>query len=52
MARGFGWWQNVVVELATGAAQPNAADFRAQMPELFELDMDAFAALYEQVRLR
>jgi hypothetical protein len=52
MSKGFGWWQNALVEIHSGNPMPNVASFKEKMPLIFpDFSWDAFAALYEEVRI-
>jgi hypothetical protein len=52
MSKGFGWWQNALVEIHSGNPMPNVASFREKMPKIFpDFSWDAFVALYEEVRI-
>lgn len=52
MSKGFGWWQNALVEIHTGKTMPNVADFKEKMPKIFpDFSWDAFVSLYEEVRI-
>ena len=52
MSKGFGWWQNALVEIHSGNPMPNVASFKEKMPLIFpDFSWDAFEALYEEVRI-
>ncbi len=52
MSKGFGWWQNALVEIHSGNPMPNVAGFKEKMPLIFpDFSWDAFVALYEEVRI-
>jgi hypothetical protein len=52
MARAYGWWQNALVEIATGASMPNVKEFRADMPLLFEdFSFEEFEHRYHALRI-
>ena len=52
MSKGYGWWQNALVEISTGVHQPNTDSFRENMPKIFpEFNWDEFVALYESLRI-
>lgn len=52
MSRGYGWWQNALVEISTGAHQPNTDAFREEMPKLFpDFSWEKFSELYQSVRM-
>ena len=52
MSKGFGWWQNALVEIATGAHQPNVDSFKENMPKIFpEFNYEEFKSLYESLRI-
>ncbi len=52
MSKGFGWWQNALVEISTGEHQPNVDDFKEKMPQIFpDFNFDEFKALYESLRI-
>jgi hypothetical protein len=52
MSKGFGWWQNALVEIHSGNPMPNVASFKEKMPLIFpDFSWDAFVALYEEVRI-
>ncbi|MNJ90964.1 hypothetical protein D3C87_86040 [compost metagenome] len=52
LSKGFGWWQNALIEISTGVHQPNTDSFRENMPKIFpEFNWDEFVALYQSVRI-
>ncbi|MNJ90965.1 hypothetical protein D3C87_86050 [compost metagenome] len=52
LSKGFGWWQNALIEISTGVHQPNTDSFRENMPEIFpEFNWEEFVALYQTVRI-
>ncbi|MNY12124.1 hypothetical protein D3C86_1451910 [compost metagenome] len=52
LSKGFGWWQNALVQINTGITQPNVAGFKENMPKIFpEFNWDEFVALYQSVRI-
>ena len=52
MSKGFGWWQNALVEISTGAHQPNVDSFKENMPKIFpEFNYEEFKNLYESLRI-
>ncbi|WP_299211845.1 hypothetical protein [uncultured Dokdonia sp.] len=52
LSRGFGWWQNTLVEISTGKHQPNVDIFKENMPKIFpDFDYKEFKNLYESLRI-
>ncbi len=52
LSKGFGWWQNALVEISTGEHQPNVDDFKEKMPQIFpDFSYDKFIKLYESLRI-
>ena len=52
MSKGYGWWQNSLIEIATGISQPNVKAFKEEMPKIFtNFSWDEFCELYESLRL-
>ena len=52
MSKGYGWWQNALVEIHKGSPMPNVAAFKEEMPLIFpDFSWDAFVSLYEEVRI-
>lgn len=52
MSKGFGWWQNALVQISKGEEMPNVASFKENMPKIFpDFSWEAFEELYESVRI-
>ena len=52
ISKGFGWWQNALVEISTGKHQPNVASFKENMPKIFpDFNYEEFISLYESLRI-
>ncbi|GGG23333.1 hypothetical protein GCM10011344_25100 [Dokdonia pacifica] len=52
ISRGFGWWQNALVEISTGKHQPNVDSFKENMPKIFpDFKYEEFKELYESLRI-
>ena len=51
-SKGFGWWQNSIVEILTKESQPNVRSFKEYMPKLFpNFNYESFVELYESLRI-
>lgn len=52
MSKGFGWWQNALVQISTGEHQPNVDSFKEKMPQIFSnFNWDEFVETYESLRI-
>lgn len=52
LSRGYGWWQNALVEISTGKNQPNVDSFKDNMPKIFpEFNYEEFKNLYDSLRI-
>lgn len=52
MTKGYGWWQNALIEIQTGNSQPNVTQFKEEMPKIFaDFNWFDFINLYESLRL-
>lgn len=52
ISKGFGWWQNALVEISTGKQQPNVDSFKANMPKIFsDFNYEEFKNLYSSLRI-
>jgi len=52
MSKGFGWWQNALVQIHSGKEMPNVAQFKEKMPLIFpQFSWEAFVELYNKVRI-
>lgn len=52
MSKGFGWWQNALVQIHSGKEMPNVAGFKEKMPKIFpDFSWEEFVELYEKVRI-
>jgi hypothetical protein len=52
MSKGFGWWQNALVQISSGKDQSGVDFFKEKMPLIFpEFSWDEFVKLYESVRI-
>lgn len=52
LSKGFGWWQNALVEISTGIDQPNVDSFKENMPKIFpEFNYEEFVSMYNSLRL-
>jgi hypothetical protein len=50
--KGFGWWQNALVQISTGKHQSSVDSFKEKMPQIFpNFNWDQFVALYESLRI-
>jgi hypothetical protein len=52
MSKGYGWWQNSLIEISTGISKAGVTAFKENMPKIFpEFNWEEFVALYESVRI-
>ena len=52
VSKGYGWWQNSLVQISTGEHMPNVARFKEDMPKLFpDFNWDEFVSLYQSLRI-
>ena len=52
MSKGFGWWQNALVQISTGIHKPNVDSFKEKMLQVFpDFSWNQFVELYESLRI-